>query len=184
MKRKNLITLSIALILVLSILAGCGTITTTNDALAENESKYVGTFESSAAMSYNIAIPYNGSKFMLGNQFVLGTRTLVLNNNGTGTYTFTMDKNFNATTDPLTKDLMKTCGLTDSDVVQYLSGLDYILAQGDLTWEVIDDCIYINGTINYTDCSGGNDSLNMECELKGKTLMYLDGTNSGYTRIS
>lgn len=171
MKKIYIIILSIILIL-------CST-------ACASPNNYAGIYEIPySSISHNLVIPHKGSGFYVGTSLIDGTRSLKLNSDGTGTFTFTINKDFDPTAEYGFESVAKANGLDKYDVLNYLSEIDYILCSGDVAWEVVDGVIYITGTANYQDNSGETYKIAWEYELKGKSLMNLDGTESGYTKIS
>lgn len=180
MKKKNLLN-KLAIVFAFSLLLCC--VLPACSSATKTDSGFAGTYEREHTRKHNIAMPHNNGTFRLGPEFLDGKSQMVLNSDGSGTYTFKMDEGFDPTE---ISDFNKVAGannLTAADVTNYLSSIDYVIYEGPVTWEEVDGLLYVTGTIPAKDESGETIKLDLQCELKGKTLMNLNGESSGFVKV-
>ena len=112
------------------------------------ESKYIGTYSNSNYGVNQIVVDNTG--YAHGRHTLYGTRTLTLNSDGTG------------------KDIFI------ADEVPHI-GTNITVYDCSITWEVIDEYLYITGTTeHYATHSGSTISVDDRYILEGKTLVDAD----------
>ena len=97
---------------------------------------------------HNIVHTVDGERMSTGELSVDGDGILTLNNGGVGTYKFIA---YNSRFEDL--------------------GRNYLLFEGDITWEDVDGILYVKGTLYAKDESNKTRIFDKEFKLEGKTLV-------------
>ena len=121
-----------------------------------NSSDFIGTYTRETSWNHKIVCP-EGTGTWLNSSSPEGVNTLVIENGGKGRFYFTANNG-----------------------AYY--GENFILYDGEITWEVVDEYLYVEGTLYAQDESGESYELNREFKLEGKTLVDAGTPEIRYNR--
>lgn len=107
---------------------------------------FVGTYTRETSWLHTIVGPTEPGSLRALEDTPEGFCTLVINGGGTGRYYFTAYDG-------------------------YPFGNDFVLFEADITWEVVDEYLYVKGTAYFNDDSKKTMKVNDQYKLEGKTLV-------------
>lgn len=120
-------------------------------------SEFTGTYMRKNTSRLHYIVCPEGTGTWLHDDEIEGDATLVIESGGKGRYYFTA-----------------------YDASYY--GDNYIIMDGEIDWEVVDEYLYVSGTVYFKDESGKSIELNKQYTLEGKTLVDTESPSIRYTK--